>query len=259
MTEGSKTAAGHVFADVETIARSIAAMPLPRLLVFDCDGVLAPLVDHADDSVLLDGIGDLLAKLARSGNTTVAILSGRSLKGLAQFNFDEAVVVAGSYGGERRGIGTPELNDDEVELLRRLDEITVEAAEVAGDGAWVERKPTSVVVHVREADPARRVDALRLARQRSAELLGHELHEGGNVIELMARPTDKGVGLDRLREECEATSVLYIGDDVPDEAAIARLTAAGDVSIKVGTGDTVATFRLADPAAVHSLLSALAR
>lgn len=257
MSDPTDDLPGDDFAAVETVAHAIAAMPLPRLLVFDCDGVLAPLVDHADDSVLLDGVGELLGGLARSGDTTVAILSGRSLDGLAQFNFDDDVVVAGSYGGERRGIGTPELSDNETQLLRRLDEITVEAAAVAGDGAWVERKPTSVVVHVREADPARREEALGLARKRSAELIGHELHEGGNVVELMARPTNKGVGLDRLRAEFGASSVLYVGDDVPDEAAISRLTAAGDVGIKIGTGTTGATFRLADPAAVRSLLSTL--
>lgn len=240
----------------ESVAQQILAMPKPALLVFDCDGVLAPLVDHADDSVLHDGVGDLLARLAEQDGVTVAILSGRSLDGLAQFDFHEAIAVAGSYGGERRGVGSPALSDEEAKLLARLDEIVVAAADAAGDGAWVERKPTSVVVHVREAHPSHRATALDLARTLSAELSGHEVHEGSDVVELMARPADKGAGLDRLRQEFGAVSVLYIGDDVPDEDAFARLVGP-DVGVKVGHGDTVAAFRLADPAAVRALLTHL--
>lgn len=241
----------------ESVADAISSMPRPSLLVFDCDGVLAPLVDHADDSVLHDGVGELLTMLAARDGVTVAILSGRSLDGLAQFEFHESIVVAGSYGGERRGIGSPPLSDDETALLRRLDEIVVAAVDAAGDGAWVERKPTSVVVHVREAHPSRRADALDLARTLSAELVGHEVHEGSDVVELMARPTDKGAGLDRLRAEFDPASVLYVGDDVPDEDAFARLVGSRDIGVKVGGGETIAQFRLEGPAAVRTLLDHL--
>ncbi|MFK8022776.1 MAG: trehalose-phosphatase [Ilumatobacter sp.] len=240
------------------VAELISAMPRPALLVFDCDGVLAPLVDHADDSQLMEGTGELLATLARRDDTTVAILSGRSLAGLAQFDFDESIVVAGSYGGERRGFGTPELSDAESTLLARLDEITVEAAELAGTGAWVERKPTSVVVHVREAGPEHRAGALEHARTRGSAVTGSEVHEGDNVVELMARPIDKGAGLDRLRDDLRAASVLYVGDDVPDERAFARLAGAHDVGVKVGPGDTVAGRRLAGPDEVREMLRLLA-
>ena len=241
----------------DTVAGRIASMPTPALLVFDCDGVLAPLVDHADDSVLHRGVGDLLARLATHDGVTVAVLSGRSLDGLAQFDFHTSIVVAGSYGGERRGLGLAPLTLEEAKLLARLDDIVVAAADEAGVGAWVERKPTSVVVHVREAEPERRRAALELARTLSADLDGHELHEGSDVVELMARPGDKGAGIDRLRAEFDAASVLYVGDDVPDEDAFARLVGPSDVGVKVGAGDTAAGLRLADPAAVHAMLTQL--
>ena len=37
----------------EAVAAEIASMTSPRLVVFDCDGVLAPIVDHADDAFAL--------------------------------------------------------------------------------------------------------------------------------------------------------------------------------------------------------------
>ena len=238
------------------LAASIAALLRPTLVVFDCDGVLAPLTDHADDSTLTPGVGTDLAHLARRADLTVAVLSGRSLAGLRQCGFDEALEVWGSYGAERRGFGHVELTRDETERLRSLDALLSEAAERAGRGAWVERKPTSVVLHVREAEPRRGREALEWANQRQRELDGHTCHEGSNVLALMTRDADKGSALDALRSELQPASCVYIGDDVPDEAAFSRL-GVGDLSVKIGPGDTVASRRLADPLAVRTMLREL--
>jgi trehalose 6-phosphate phosphatase len=242
--------------NVDIVTRVIANMQRPLLLVFDCDGVLAPLTDHADDSVLTAGVGDDLARLSEATDVTVAILSGRSLDGLAQFDFVDAIVVAGSYGGERRGATIQELTSNELSLLDALDAIAVDAADAAGPGAWVERKPTSVVIHVREADPDLGAQAIAEAWVRQATLDGHECHEGSNVLELMARPTDKGQGLTDLRAEFGPAGTVYFGDDVPDEDAFAVL-GDGDVSVKVGDGSTAATHRIADAADVAQLLGNL--
>ncbi len=241
---------------VDVVAQSIVGLGRPLLLVFDCDGVLAPLTDHANNSTLLDGVGDDLARLAGAAGVTVAILSGRSLEGLAQFEFADSIVVAGSYGGERRGAVIETLSNVEQTLLDTLDAIAVEAAELAGPGAWVERKPTSVVIHVREADATRGSRALDAARAAQSHLDGNECHEGSNVLELMARPADKGRGLATLRSEFEPAGTLYVGDDAPDEDAFAVLDSE-DISIKVGDGSTIATHRLADSAAVAQLLRKL--
>lgn len=239
------------------VADAIADLDRPLLLVFDCDGVLAPLTDHADDSVLTADAGDHLGRLSIADDVTVAILSGRSLDGLTQFGFTDSIIVAGSYGGERRGASITELSSSEKILLDSLDAIAVAAVETAGPGAWVERKPTSVVIHVREADRTRGDAAIVAAWKDQAELHGHECHEGSNVLEFMARPSDKGRGLTALREQFAPAAAVYVGDDVPDEDAFAVL-GAGDVSIKVGDGPTVASHRLADAAAVERLLRILA-
>jgi len=244
------------FDDPGGLASAIASLERPVLVAFDCDGVLAPLTDHADDSVLTAGIGADLARLAACDDVTVAILSGRSLDGLAQFGFDVGIEVSGSYGSERRGREGIELTESEADRLRAIDELLSEAAERAGDGAWVERKPASVVVHVREADPELATSALDWARREQSRLSGHVVHEGDNVLELMARPADKGSGLEALRHEFSPASCVYLGDDEPDEGAFARL-GPGDIGIKVGTGATIAGHRVADPAAIRELLAAL--
>lgn len=245
------------FDEPGAVADAIVDLDRPLLLVFDCDGVLAPLTDHADDSVLTADVGEHLGRLSTADGVTVAILSGRSLEGLAQFGFIESITVAGSYGGERRGAPISELTSSEKTLLDSLDAIAVTAVDAAGPGAWVERKPTSVVIHVREADRVRGETAIAGAWRDQAELDGHECHEGSNVLEFMARPTDKGRGLTALREEFAPAAAVYVGDDVPDEDAFAVL-GEGDVSIKIGDGPTVATHRLSDTEAVAGLLRVLA-
>lgn len=241
---------------VDVVAHAIAAMERPLLLVFDCDGVLAPLTDHANDSVLTDGVGPALDRLSKTAGVRVAVLSGRSLDGLAQFDFSDSIIVAGSYGGERRGRSIQALTTEERALLSELDAIAVEAAKQAGPGAWVERKPTSVVIHVREADAELGADALEMARSASASLDGHECHEGSNVLEFMARPADKGRGLLGLIADIDPGGTAYFGDDVPDEDAFAVL-GTSDVSVKVGDGASVAGQRLPTPDAVAQLIDRL--
>lgn len=244
--------------EVDIVVRAITGLMRPLLLVFDCDGVLAPLTDHADDSVLQAHVGDHLTRLSLASDVTVAILSGRSLEGLAQFDFGDSIVVAGSYGGERRGVPIQALSTDERSLLDALDDIAVEAVEAAGAGAWVERKPTSVVIHVREADHGLGAAAIEAAWTRQGALHGHECHEGSEVLEFMARPTDKGRGLSALRAEFAPGGTVYVGDDVPDEDAFAVL-GDDDVSIKVGSNSTIATHRLTDAVEVAELLRRLAK
>ena len=243
--------------DAVALAAEVAALKKPSLLVFDCDGVLAAITDHADTARLGTGVGQLLAQLAELDDIAVAVLSGRSLDGLAQFEFAASIAVCGSYGGERRGIGHPPLTTEESERLRQFESLAISAADDAGPGAWVERKVTSVVLHVRESDLARGQIALDELRARHRALgVDPPPHEGARVLELMVRPSNKGAGLDDLRREYTPASTLYVGDDIPDEEAFKRL-GPDDLGIKVGSGPTHATRRLPDSDAVVELLTHL--
>lgn len=242
--------------DPLAVADEIASLTRPLLVVFDCDGVLAPIVEHPDDSRLLDGTSRLLTDLAAPDDVSVAILSGRSVAGLDQFDFDPAIDVVGSYGNERRGDDGPALTRGERELLQRLVVLAEEGAAAAGDGAHVEHKPASVVLHVRPADPERGASALASTRTRAEAIAGAEVHDGSAVVELMARSADKGTALDSLRAEYRPGSTVYVGDDVPDEQAFARL-GHGDMSIRIGHGESHARRRLADPDAVQRMLRQL--
>jgi trehalose 6-phosphate phosphatase len=242
--------------DPAELAALVAAAPRPVLVGLDVDGVLAPLVDHADDAILLDGMGDAVSVLAALESVHVAVVSGRSLDGLAQFRFGREVAVIGSHGMESRDRPMEPLDGTEARRLAALDALTVESAERAGDGAWIERKPASVVLHVRQAEAERGRAALDALRVDAERIEGATAKAGSNVLELFARHADKGTALMRLARDLGAVTTVFVGDDVTDEDAFTHL-GVGDIAIKVGEADTIAPHRLRDPAAVLAWLRAL--
>jgi trehalose 6-phosphate phosphatase len=111
-------------------------------------------------------------------------------------------------------------------------------------------------VHVREVPD--RLAAVALLEQVDA-LAEPSLTKkpGKEVLELAVVDADKGSALRRLRAELGAAGALYLGDDRTDEDGF-RALEPDDVPVKVGDGDTVARYRVADPPGALDLLEHLA-
>lgn len=226
------------------------------LVAFDVDGVLAPLVDHAEDSELLSGTIDRLTALA--DRTEVAIISGRALESLERlFSFPAPLWVIGSHGLEERGSIAVPLDDDEQYTFDQLEIIATRGVNAAGRGAWLEYKPASVVLHTREAAPELAGPAVEAVSNLARMIDGAQVKPGSEVVELLARTASKGEALLELARRLDRAPVVYFGDDVTDEDAF-RVMATDDISVRVGAGDSAATYRLSGPEAVADLLGRLA-
>ena len=248
------TVATDRFDDPAAIADDVSARPGTLLAAFDVDGVLAPIVSHAADAALLPGVLDAL--IALSAHTPVGVVSGRAVENLERFGFPESFHVAGSHGAERRGVPLVPLSDPERHRLDRLHKLASRAAADAGPGAWVETKPTGVVLHVREADPERGAAALEELATMAGLVSGAHVRPGHFVVELATRPSTKAAAIAQMRLELPPGPVLYVGDDTTDEDVFASLTAI-DVGVRVGPGPTAATRRLREPGDVLRLLRRL--
>jgi trehalose 6-phosphate phosphatase len=208
--------------------------------------------------MLLPGAFDLLHKLARLPDTRVAIISGRPQDSLrAHSGLDAPILLVGSHGAELPGYTT----GGEVEDKSMLDTLEVKLVSICSKspGAWLERKPLGIAIHVRAASPtgAERVfDAVRNLCVKQPTL---HFTMGKAVLELSLSRKNKGDAVHWLRDDCGTNpQVLYLGDDLTDENAFAALGPT-DIGVKVGSGATLARFRVDSERAVLGILAFLWR
>jgi trehalose 6-phosphate phosphatase len=233
----------------------------PLVLAFDFDGALAPIVPLPPDARPLPGSVDAIERLSRVDGVLTALVSGRSRDDLAAVSgatASERLLLVGSHGAEVDADGPAGLDD---EARRRLAVVTALLQGVVAQypGAHLERKPASAVLHTRLIEDQRgAAEAESAALALLADVPGVHVTPGKKVVEAAVVRTGKGAALQRLREAFGADGVLYVGDDVTDEDAFAVLR-PDDVGVKVGAGETLARYRVADPAAVRDLLHLLVR
>jgi trehalose 6-phosphate phosphatase len=121
----------------------------------------------------------------------------------------------------------------------------------------VETKPASIAFHYRNVDDGVASTAVDELLAGAATWADVRVKTGKKVLELAVVHTSKGDAIDALRHRVGAGAVVYFGDDVTDEDAFARLQGP-DVAVKVGSGETAATYRIADPTEVARRLARLA-
>jgi trehalose-phosphatase len=109
---------------------------------------------------------------------------------------------------------------------------------------------------VREAPPEDAARSAATLQERAVDVTGVHVLPGHGVVELLTRATSKARAIAELRDEIEAASVVFLGDDRTDEEVFAAL-GDGDCAIRVGPGETVARHRLAGPPDVLRFLQRL--
>lgn len=230
----------------------------PSILVgCDYDGTIAPIVDDPTHATPLPESVVALRTLAGLSHTTVAVVSGRSLRDLATLSrLPGEIHLVGSHGSE---FDADFLSDLEPGLAARLREVirVIENLVTGVPGVLIEHKPASVAVHLRRCSSA---DSTRLA---TALLTGPAtmpevyVTYGKAVLEFSVIRMDKGHAFEALRAGHGAAAALFIGDDVTDESVFAALSGP-DVAIKVGAGQTAANFRVDDPTDAARVFATLA-
>ncbi|MGW5050463.1 trehalose-phosphatase [Actinokineospora sp. NPDC004072] len=229
----------------------------PRLLVAcDYDGTLAPIVNDPEQARPLPEAVNALRALAGLHETTAAVISGRALRDLATLSrLPSEVHLVGSHGSEF-DVGFVHAIDADARRLHRRLKADLEILVEGEPGVQLEVKPASIAVHVRRADADVAARVLDAVRKGPCTWDGVHVTEGKAVIELAVVQTDKGHALDILRHQAGATATVFVGDDVTDEKAFARITGP-DLGIKVGDGESLAGYRIDDPTAVATMLAFL--
>jgi trehalose 6-phosphate phosphatase len=207
-----------------------------RGLVFDFDGVLAPIVRDPNKSQLGDGIASLLRQLTERLEL-VGIISGRPLDFLIERVPIPGLWMLGSYGIEEIHGG------DRVEhpgLKRWVSVVSAARRHLErefrdDDGILVEDKRVAVAVHWRQScdhdAAAERVREVIAEAARRSDLQ----REPGKLVEELRAPlnVDKGTAIRRLASEAKLDFIAYAGDDSGDIPAFRATLALGGRAILI--------------------------
>ncbi|WP_437280431.1 trehalose-phosphatase [Sorangium sp. So ce375] len=225
---------------LQLIERAAAAPSL--LLATDFDGTISEITSVAGGAVAAPAALEALKALSRAPGTTVAIVTGRTLRDIAARTAAlGAVWRVGEHGAE---IAAPsgELVYRAAAPAEALDALEREADEVVRriPALWVERKRCSLALHWRLVPPGDRpaaFDALggwadAASRRGLVVMRGRSIHEARDAAH------DKGRALAFLLARLPpGTLVVYAGDDTTDEPAIAHARASSGVGVYIASSE----------------------
>lgn len=236
--------------------------PLPAAgarwaILLDVDGTL---LDFADDPRTVQpdtALLQLLHALHRRLDGALALVSGRTLADLDRLFAAPHWAAAGVHGLQLRhadGSGR-EVAVAPAQQARMHDVARRLAARF--DGVQLEDKHAAVALHCRRA-PAQ-LPALREAAIAAvAQLPGYQLQPGNLVLEFRPAGMDKGCAVLELLQRAPFAGrwPVYLGDDLTDEHAFARINAQGGLSVRIGTREpSLAASTLPGPAAAEAWLT----
>lgn len=248
--------ASQIEPDLRTALRQIARTKT-LLVGCDYDGTLSPIVANPNEARPLPEAVSILRHLAGLPDTTVSVISGRALRDLAAMSrLPVEIDLVGSHGAEF-DLGSIDGLADETVVL--LTQVTAECVRITEDrpGTLLEPKPSGVAVHVRKASRPDAEAVLAALHARFDDDDSVHITTGKEVLELSVVKSDKGTAMAKLRADHDATAAIFIGDDVTDEHVFETLNPETDLSVKVGSGETAARFRVAGPQDVLEVLAVL--
>ncbi len=223
----------------------------------DIDGTLVDFADSPGAVHLAATHRRSLARLRRRAGGAVAIVSGRSIADIDRIIPRTQIPAAGQHGVERRNAhGRYSRVTSTHAVLGPVRERLADAV-ARHPGLLLEDKGCSLALHYRRS-PRLAAYAHRLVRSQLASLNGAYCAQRGNrVVELKPAGRDKGRAVLAFMKErpFRGRTPVFVGDDVTDEYGFEAVNSLGGVSVKVGTGTTVATMRLRDVGAVWDWLA----
>jgi len=225
-------------------------------LFLDFDNTLVDFAPLPESVMLPPDLITTLQRLQQATNGALAIISGRPMEQIDHFLSPLRLPVAGVHGAERRSADGRVVQLQVPDIKRLLVYLQPLAAQHAG--LLLEIKRGALALHYRRAPHLEQICV-----QAMTDALAHEqgfaLLRGSMVVEAKAADADKGKAIAAFMDEAPFAGrrPVFIGDDITDEAGFAwvQSQSAGGLGIKVGPGPSLAHARIADPAAVRSMLA----
>jgi trehalose 6-phosphate phosphatase len=261
-------------ATLDELLAPLKADPRHSAVLLDVDGVLAPIVRHADDAHVPEPTRvPLIAVAKRYG--LVACVSGRRATTARRIVSLGSITYVGNHGAEvlRGGRTEVELDPEVASWSPRMEAWARDAWNDDLHRLRVRAEDKDVIraYHWRGAPHEAAAEAAVRKLAERAEKDGFVVHWGRKVLEV--RPPvelNKGRGVEHLLDGTAITAALYVGDDNTDLdafEALRRLAADGRLQAAVCVGvaseetppqlESQADVLVDGPVGVRALLSAL--
>lgn len=221
----------------------------------DLDGTLAEIKPQPEQVVIPESVRQALAKLARQQQGAVALISGRSIAELDALLSPYRFPVAGVHGAERRDIhGQIHRATLPAGLAASLQQELLQAL-AAMPGCRLESKGVAFALHYRQA-PQYAQNIQRLAEDLVARHPELAIQPGKCVVDIKPAGVNKGAAISAFMQESpfRGRQLVFVGDDLTDEAGFMAVNQCHGVSVKVGPEDTAAHWRFSDVAEVQQWL-----
>jgi trehalose 6-phosphate phosphatase len=241
-----------------SLKQSVFSIPNEECALFlDFDGTLVDIVERPEAVVVDPALPGILTRLQERLGGALAIISGRPIAFLdghfAPCRFD----IAGLHGLEHRisnrlFLCDPDDHPQLRDMVERLGEIVAQKP-----GILIEDKGCSVAIHWRLA-PQERDFALATAHA-AVEALGsdYRVQHGKAVAEILPSAAGKGKVIEKFlqQEPYRGRRPIFVGDDLTDENGFKTVNAHDGLSVRIGTGETIARERLGTPSELRHSLS----
>ena len=232
-----------------------------RVLFMDYDGVLSELINQPDEAKPTTELLAILKRLAANKRNNVYIISGRSRSDLSNWLSKTGVGMIAEHGafirepGDKTWQATSTASTSwKTQLLPILEGYANETPY-----AFAEEKTTALVWHYRESPPFMAQKNLVLLKKAIKPLLqqyGLKAHSGQKILEIKHKNTNKGAAVKNYINNTKYDFILTAGDDYTDENMF-KAVPPWAYSLRVGSGVTVARFRVKNVTTMVNLLSKL--
>ena len=233
--------------------------PSACAVFLDLDGTLIDIAAAPDLVHIPSDLVPLLARLSSGLGGALAIVTGRPVSDVNRFLDPLRLVTAGVHGAELR----TEMNGEVLLTVGPMDPTVASAVSRLSElapGVVIESKVFSIAVHYRLAPSVEPQIEAALKDIVAGSPDHFILCPGRCVIEVVPKHLSKGAAIDALMAlpAFRGRRPIMVGDDVPDESALAAALRRGGLGLRVGGEHFRGRADFEGPASVRAWLAAMA-
>lgn len=231
-----------------------------RIIFLDYDGTLVGFKANVNQASPDAELYHLLTQLSSDPHNQVVIISGRKHDNLGDWFGDKNIYLVAEHGAwfKEQGSDWHKINGLSTAWKKDLYSIFEKYVDRT-PGSFIEEKTYSLAWHYRKAEAG-------LGELRANELMntlkflatdkGLQLLPGDKVVEVKNMEINKGKAALSLVEQTDYDFIMALGDDFTDEDLFKALPDSA-ITIKVGTGASLAKFFVRNPTEVRGILASL--